>query len=176
MQNETKKKSRGQAFFRFVMNLTESDKGRAAALRRADNPSTEYQSWEHFATFGIDLGKPYERLPYGLIAAAIVKAKLKKNGTIHLGEAIASCYDKGAQNDQAKAKLRRLLACDTVEEVCAILRPLLQLINTKSTRLLNYARLLDDLLNFYWKQQKIKESWAQNFYGWRGDEEVQHDS
>ena len=79
MQNETKKKSRGQAFFRFVMNLTESDKGRAAALRRADNPSTEYQSWEHFATFGIDLGKPYERLPYGLIAAAIVKAKLKKN-------------------------------------------------------------------------------------------------
>lgn len=169
--SEIKKEGRGQAFFRFVMNRIENDKGRAAALRRADNQSTEYQSWEHLALFGVDLEKMEERLAFGLVAAAIVKAKINVNGSLGIGEAIAGCYDEGSRNDQAKAKLRRLLSCDSVEELCSILRPLLRLIDAKCSRSLDFARLLNEILRFKWYEQSVKSMWAKNFYGWKEDEE-----
>jgi len=163
MSDALQKESRGQAFTRFIIERIK-DNGIAAALRRADNPATEYQSWETLAAFNVDLDKPYQRLPFVTIAAAIAKIKLENNGTIGIGQAIAICYEDGKESDQAKAKLRRLLACDTVEEICQILRTLLSLIASKGNATLNFARLLDELLKFYWDSQTIKSRWAQDFY------------
>ena len=81
-----------------------------------------------------------------------------------IGRAIAKCYDDGNQSDQAKAKLRRLLACDSVEEACRILRPLFSLIASRGNSSLNYARLLEQLLKFHWESERIKSQWAQEFY------------
>ncbi len=162
MSDDTaKKESRGQAFTRFIIHRMQ-DNGIAAALRRADNPNTEYQSWDTLAAFNVELDKPWQRLPYATVACAMAKAKAEKNGSIGIGQAIVRCYEDGRESEQAKSKLRRLLACDSVEEACRILRPLFSLINSKGNSALDYAKLLDDLL--YWNNQTTKSRWAQDFY------------
>ncbi len=158
------KTSKSQAFVEYIIDRIAKNKGFAAALKRADNPATEYQSWEYLAAFNIDLEKPWERLPFATVAAAIAKEKSAHNGNEGIGRAIAKCYDDGNQSDQAKAKLRRLLACDSVEEACRILRPLFSLIASRGNSSLNYARLLEQLLKFHWESERIKSQWAQEFY------------
>jgi CRISPR system Cascade subunit CasB len=161
--SETTKPNKSEQFVKFIMELIQKDNGAAAALKRADNPATEYQSWEYLARF-IDIDKDYERLPYTTIASALAKAKAEHNGTVRIGEAIARCYEDGKDSEQAQAKLRRLLACDSVEEVCRVLRPLFSLINSKAGIQLDYAALLQDLYWFNADNQRVKSRWAQNFY------------
>ena len=158
------KTGRSLAFVQFIIALIAKNKGVAAALKRADNPATEYQCWEYLAAFNIDLEKPWERLPFATIAAAIAKEKSAHNGSEGIGRAIAKCYDDGKESDQAKAKLRRLLACDSVDEACRILRPLFSLIASRGNSSIDYARLLDQLLKFHWESERIKSQWAQEFY------------
>lgn len=164
MDTEVKKSSRGSSFVGYVISRCQQDNGLAAALRRADNPATEYQSWELLAGFNIDLEKPWQRLPFAAVGAAVARAKLEKNGSSGLGAALAACYDDGNNSDQAKAKLRRVLACDSVEECCRVLRPLFSLIDSKAKVTLDYGRLLDELLKFHWDPPVIKARWAQDFY------------
>lgn len=161
--SEVKQENRSASFVKFIIELIQKDNAAAAALKRAENPNLEYQSWEYLARF-IDIDKDYERLPYTTIACAMAKAKAEHNGTVRIGEAIARCYEDGNNSDQAKAKLRRLLACETVEEACRVLRPLFSLINSKAGIQLNYADLLNDLYWFNDDSQRAKAKWAQNFY------------
>jgi CRISPR system Cascade subunit CasB len=127
MSNDARKVSKTEAFVKFTLEQCQKDKGIAAGLKRADNPNTEYQCWEHLAAFHIDLEKEFERLPYATIAAAIAKAKAEHDGNINIGRAIALCYEDGNNSDQAKAKLRRLLACESVDEVCRVYLPLFRI-------------------------------------------------
>lgn len=171
MSNESQKNNDSQLFISFIIkNIAQNNKGCLAAFRRADNPATEYQCFEYLARFQIDLTKEYERLPYATIGAAIAKAKVKENGREGIGQALAKCYEDGNMSDQAKAKLRRLLACDSIEEVCRILRPLLSLIYAKNI-LLDYAQLLNELRKFSMDNQSVKKKWAQTFYNTNFEEE-----
>jgi len=169
--------SKASRFVEGVMARCTKDKGLAARLRRADNPNTEYQSWELLAAFNIDLEKDYERLPYAAISAALARSKFEKNGQLKLGEAIANCYsnngDSGTESAQGKARLRRLLACSDTPEACRILRPLFALITSKGTQPLDYARVLNQLLSFNWQPERIKAQWAQEFYGYKPDVPVE---
>lgn len=154
------------AYVNYIISRCQ-DNGIRAALKRADNPATEYQSWELLAGFQINLSFENQRLAYATIGAAIARAKIENNGAAKIGYAIARCYDDGNASDQAKAKLRRLLACDSVPEACRILRPLLALIDARGNTSLDYAALLNDLLWFSNEdnQTRIKARWAQDFYG-----------
>lgn len=172
MSSEARKPGKSEAFVKSTIEQCQQNKGLAAALKRADNPATEYQCWEHLAAFHIDLEKDYQRLPYATIAAAIAKTKAEHNGIIGIGQAVALCYEDGNNSDQAKAKLRRLLACESVEEVCRILRPLFSLIDAKASVNLNYARLLEELLKFHWDNQRVKTRWAQDFYNRSADSAI----
>lgn len=168
MENTTlpKPKTREENFIYYLLEQIKKNKGLAARLRRADNPATEYQSWELLATFGIDLEKEDQRLPFVTIAASLSKAKIEINGDFKLGQAIAACYSDGNKNDQAVAKLRRVLACDSLPELCRILRPTLHLIASRVSQPLDYIRLLKQLRSFVFDQQRIKVQWAQEFYGY----------
>jgi len=163
-QTRTKPHDKPGRFVEAVISKCQKDKGYAAKLKRSDNPATEYQSWEILASFGIDLEKDYQRLPYVTVAAAIAKSKTEKNGRLSLGQAIAGCYEDGNGSDQARAKLRRVLACQDSIEVCRIFRPLFSLINSRSRQPLNYTKILKQLLRFYWNEQSVKAQWAQEFY------------
>lgn len=157
--------TRSESFVGHLFQRCAQDKGFAARLRRADNPATEFQSWDTLAAFGVNLEVAAERQPYALIAAAVARCQKPANGTLSLGKAIAHCYDDGNQSDQAKARLRRLLACDQVEELCRILRPLLSLIQSRVAHPLDYAKLLSELRWFDCSAQQTKARWAQQFYG-----------
>ena len=168
MNEINKKVSRTEKFVAYIFTRCEKDKGAAARLRRAGNPDTEYQSWEFLAQW-VDLERPNERLPHALIAsriASVASAETHQNGHLSLGQAIARCYEKGCENDSAKAKLRRLLSCNDVSEVCRVLRPLLSLIDSRVIETLDYARFLDQLLDYHFadKREFVRAQWAQDFY------------
>jgi CRISPR system Cascade subunit CasB len=162
MDNE-KKETKEERYVTSVIERIKTDTAMAAALKRADNPATEYQAWEYLADFNIDLENPKERIPYIIISAAIARAKPDQDGNYALGAAIASCYEEGKASDQARSKLRRLLACETIEEVCTILRPLLGLIASRGKNVA-YGKLLNQLAWFAQDPQKIKIKWAQDFF------------
>lgn len=157
--------NRDQRFVEAILQRCADDKGQAARLRRADNPATEYQSWEVLGALGIDLERDYQRLAFVTVAAAIAKSKATANGKLSLGRAIAGCYEDGRESGQAKARLRRLLACDELAEACRILRPILTLVDSKVGQPLDFVRLLRQLRNFPFHTQSIKAQWAQEFYG-----------
>lgn len=164
------REARANAFVSYVIELWQKDTGAAAALRRADNPDTEFQSWQYLwgylATLNLSVQQEACRLPYTLVAATIVKAKITHNGSTQLGTALAHCYPDGSKNSQAQTKLRRLLACKTVKEVCEILRPLLSLIISRNESLnqLDVQALLNDLIRFNYSANSVKAKWAQSFY------------
>lgn len=175
-QKAPAKASREASFAAFLINRCQGDKGLAARLRRADNPATEYQSWETLANW-VDLENEVQRLPYSTVAAAIARSNTTANGSLTLGRAIAACFDDGNQDDQAKARLRRLLACDELPELCRLLRPVLTLVESRVGQSFDYARLLKQLNDFgraaasgndQWLQ-RIKAQWAQEFYGHKAD-------
>jgi len=150
-----------------------------AALSRADNPATEYQSWQYLAPF-ISLTDP-RRVAYALISSSIAKEQILEDGNYGIGQAICSCYEDKENEDkenedkenedkenedkekskQAQSKLRRLLACTSREEAVLVLRPLLSLIRSKKIEL-NYTKLLKDLV--YFSSELTPAKWAQDFY------------
>lgn len=160
----TIKLSKAERFVGYVIERVHKDNGFAARLKRADNPNTEYQSWELLADFGIDLEKEWERLPFCTIAAALGRTKPEANGRLPLGRAIAACYEDGCQSYQAKARLRRLLACTTSVEACRILRPILTLMASRGV-IPDFSQLLEQLLWYSGNNQaRIRACWAQTFY------------
>lgn len=159
--------TRNQRFVNAIFTLCSKSKKEAAQLRRADNASTEYQSWETLVRLGVNLGFETERITFSSIAAAIAKSKATENGTLTLGRALALCYDDGAKNAQAGMRLRRLLACHDAVEVCLVLRSMLALIQSRVSQRLDYARLLTQLRGFDFDNERIKAQWAQDFYSFQ---------
>jgi CRISPR system Cascade subunit CasB len=166
---DSTKGGRAKAFIGFVLERMEKDSAFGASLRRADNPATESQAWEHLSKW-CDLDKDWERRPFATIAAAIARAKPNVDGYLGIGRAIASCYEDGNQSDSAKSKLRRLLSCDSVEEACQILRPLLNLISSRGVHL-NYGQLLNELV-YVGDWERIRQKWAVDFYGRRENDSL----
>lgn len=155
-----------ERFVSGVLQRCQRDKGVAARLRRADNPATEFHAWEVLAALGVDLEREWQRLPFATVAAAIAKAEPDGNGNLPFGRAIAASFEDGRENDQAKTRLRRLLASNSIAEVCRLLRPLLSLIASRtSQQSLDYVRLLKQLRRFQFAAQDVKAQWAQEFYG-----------
>ena len=160
MNSVTSRSSREQAFVEYLLGRMKSDNALAAAMRRADNPATEYQAWEHLSGW-CDIEKAWELRPYATVAAALARSKPTADGSLGIGKAIAACYEDGNKSDSAKSKLRRLLACSSPEEACVVLRPLLSLISSRGIHL-SHVQLLSDLLRF---GDKTKARWAVDFYG-----------
>ncbi len=156
--------SREQRFVEEVLSLIHRDKGLAARLRRADNPDTEYQSWEVLARFGIDLEQESQRLPYAVLAAAMSRSKATANGSLSLGQALARSFDDGAESSPGKARLRRLLACQDLPELVRVLRSMLTLIESRVAAPLDFIGLLRQLRQFPHVPQRVKAQWAQEFY------------
>lgn len=162
------KENNAEDFVSFMMRAVEREKEIIHSFCRADNPRLEYKSWKYLVKFNVALNNPHERLPYLHIGSAIAKSKIKINGTNNIGKVLASCYDDASNNLTAQAKLNRLLSCESVQEVCLILRQLFSLIRTSSeiSNDINFIQILKDLLNFRWENSRkiIKSQWAQDFF------------
>lgn len=158
------KTSRAERFVNHVIDRINKDNSFTARVRRADNPATEYQSWELLVSFDVDLENEWERIPYCTVGAALAKGKPVANGQLPLGAAIAACFTGGNQADQAKIHLRRLLACTSTQESCRILRPLLTLMSNRKVTP-DFIQLLEQLLGYSGHRQlQIRAHWALAFY------------
>lgn len=140
-----------------------------AAMRRAVNPSTASFAWEHLVAW-CDISKERERLPFALIGAAVADALPEADGNANLGELLRKCCPSAKEEDmeREKRRLRRILSCDSVAELCNVLRPTLKYLQSKSVQI-GYARLLSDILYF---SDKVKLRWAESFYGNRNEEKT----
>ena len=104
-------------------------------------------------------GKADAHLEY-ISRRKLAPTTVKKFG---LGASLRSCF--GDDEAQGSIRLRRLLACQTTEEACRILRPMLSLITAKAAKPLCFATLLEELLYFESNgQERIKMRWARDFY------------
>lgn len=169
-----------------VIERAQKDNAFAAKLRRADNPATEDQAYWFLTAKGVDLVEDNIRLPYALIGAAICKVKPQTNGTARIGEALAASFaarepsgdEKNHNEDKpGSSRLRRLLACDSIRDACVVLRPMLPFIAANSSRPLDYARLLSDLLNLEKSAgAAIRKRWAMEFYGTAGKDEKEEEA
>ncbi|NIF24016.1 type I-E CRISPR-associated protein Cse2/CasB [Candidatus Pantoea multigeneris] len=158
------KMSMAGMFVSYVMERIQKENSFSARLKRADNLATEYQSWELLASFSVDLENDCERIPYCTVGAALARTQPKENGTLPLGAAIAACFREGYQSEQAKVRLRSLLACTSIKESCHILRPLLMLMASRGVTP-DFVQLLEQLLEFSGESQvKIRACWAKTFY------------
>ena len=135
---ETKENSLSKAFVGFVLERASAapkikDTGFVARMKRADNPDLEYQVWNILLKFNVDIEFAARRLPFCLIGAALCRRQPEKDGIFGLGASLRSCF--GDDEDQGSIRLRRLLACQTTEEVCRILLlcPQMQCLSGKLT-------------------------------------------
>ncbi len=172
MSSEAQKPSAAMAFVDYTLLQISKSKGVAANLRRADNPATEHYSWDFLAKFNVPLEFDNKRIPYVTVAAAIARDKATRNGQLGLGRALALSYPDGKDSKAAQAKLRRLLACNDISELGAILRQTLSLIRSRVDQPLNYAMLLSQLLNYTFNPERVNLQWAQQFYSTSAEQEV----
>ena len=169
MPEQNARETRGQAFVRYVIDRCNKDKGVAACMRRADNPAMQHQSWNILIDFHVNLDNSAERTAFACIGAAVIQAKATCNGNTPLTRALSLAYS--STEGQGASRLRRLLACSTTEECCSCLRPLFRLIAGKTNVSIDYAQLLDDLLVFPHRSERIKAKWATSFYQREGRKE-----
>jgi CRISPR system Cascade subunit CasB len=148
-----------------------ANKGFGARLRKADNETTAYQSWDILSRW-VDLQNEGDRRSYALIAASLARTRRAENGTLGLGRALLTAYGAETRRDEteqerspAHTRLRRLLACADRAELLGVLRPMLRLLESKEARL-DYARLLSEVLWFDKEDSRARcrARWAQEFY------------
>jgi len=138
------------------------DSGGLARLKRGESPKSAPDAWEILIRLGI---RDEHFLPCLTVGAAMCRYGKPKDGTASLGKALASCYEPETK-EQGSLRLRRLLACTSMKECCAVLRPLLAFIASKGKADPSFARLLDELVAFDWpeRQEKIKLKWATEYW------------
>lgn len=160
---ENRKQERAGRFVTAILERCREDRGFAARLRRADNPDTEHYAYGVLASFNIALEDDRERRPHAVIAASLSRSRLGQDGSLGLGEALRRCVES---EEQGEARLRRMLACRSVEEICRMLRPLLTFIAARDAPLC-HARLLEDMLSFRSEEarRRVCLRWAQEYYG-----------
>lgn len=152
-----------QSLMTKVILRCQKDNAFRSALKKADNPDTEYQSWEYLADYNVNLEHAKQRLPYTTAFAAAARSSKLTDGSLKLGQALLFAYDGDRESSPARSRLRRLLACTSIEEVCDVLRSILRLIESKGVSV-SYNQLLNDLRFFENRQDSIKARWAQEFW------------
>jgi CRISPR type I-E-associated protein CasB/Cse2 len=141
-----------------------------AALRRALSPRNQMDAWPVIA----DLGGDIERPVYGIVAA-LYATHPEESEAANFGVTCRQIGHKESSDAQLpesyERRFRRLLACDTAEELGQHLRAWIRLAASKGVKV-NYQRLFADLWNWEWYADDIRVRWASEFWPARHTEEV----
>lgn len=145
-----------------ALRKASKDRGKMAALRRAMSPRVQVDAWPVIADLGGDLRQPV----YGTIAA-LFATHPEESTAPNFG---ATCRQialqdggKGEVAESHERRFRRLLACDTGEELSKHLRAMIRLAASKSVGV-NYQQLFTDLRNWDRFGGDIRVRWASEFW------------
>ena len=137
-----------------------SDTAFRAAMRRGSNPAMESAVWEYLIPY-CDIGIDRIRHAFALVGAAIASDAPESDGAASVGRALRSICKNDDDVDRESRRLRRLLSCETTDELVGVLRPMMHYIQDNAVSGLSYSRLLNDLC--YWNEHtRIK--WTQDFF------------
>lgn len=157
---------------RFIAALRriEDDRGKMAALRRGLSEGTQRTAWPVIASLGMDIGNQAAMTVAGLFATHPVISNARSLGQTCRFIAV----DSGLASDIPESfdkRFRRLIACDTVEEVTGQLSAWIRLAKSKGVGV-NYTELYNDL--YWWTKDADKKRirWARDFWSPRKDEEA----
>lgn len=155
-----------ERFIRAVCSGLEN-KAVRADLRHADSPNVKLssRSWEFFIAHGIDIEDKNELDAASLIAASVARLNLSGNGGLKFPVALAACYLEGCDSSAAQAKMRRLCACSSVEELTDVLRPLVRLIESRGKKI-DYVDLYKAVRLFKYEncRQGLRTAWFKDFF------------
>lgn len=157
---------------RFIAALRriEDDRGKMAALRRGLSDGTQRTAWPVIASLGMDIGNQAAITVAGLFATHPVISNARSLGQTCRFIATESGHSSDIP-DSFDKRFRRLIACDTVEEVTGQLSAWIRLAKSKGVGV-NYTELYNDL--YWWTKDADKKRirWARDFWSPRKDEEA----
>lgn len=168
MSTTTEKPTTRAGRFLAALHKIEHDRGKMAALRRAASPSTIREAWPVIHSLGEDL----RNHAACTIGALFAEHPAEDRDVSSFG---ATCRriatDNGRDRDIPESferRFRRLLACDSAEDVAGQLKAWVRFAAAKGIGV-NYERLFNDLA--YWEQSKdeIRIRWATGFWPARRD-------
>lgn len=153
-----------------ALRRIEDDRGKMAALRRGLSEGTQRAAWPVIASLGMDIGNQAAITVAGLFATHPVVSNARSLGQTCRFIAV----DSGLASDIPESfdkRFRRLIACDTVEEVSGQLSAWIRLAKSKGVGV-NYAELYNDL--YWWSKDADKKRirWARDFWSPRRDEDA----
>lgn len=150
------------ADFLAALRRARDDRGKMAALRRAltGTPRLRVDAWPVIASLGGDIAHPVYAATAALYASHPLESQARDFGETCRriaqgdGKDIADSFDR---------RFRRLLACDSVDDVIGQLRSWVRLAASKNIGV-NYESLFADLWNWPWYADAIRVKWAKSFW------------
>ena len=159
---------RAAGFLTGLRGLQE-DRGKMAALRRGLSDATQREAWPVLAALGQDFGQIAPRT----VAALFAVHPVEDPTAYSFG---ASCRRIATDNGREPAipesferRFRRLLACDSAEDVAGQLAAWVRLAANRNVGL-NYAELFKALSGWHYAADRTKLRWARDFWSPRRDE------
>ena len=145
-----------------ALRRARNDRGKLAALRRGltGNPRLHVDAWPVIAGLGGDIGQP----AYVAIAALYASHPEESNAR-NFGETCRRIAQGDSQDiaESFERRFRRLLACDSVDDVVGQLRSWVALASSRGVAV-NYESLFADLWNWPWYADDIRVKWARSFW------------
>jgi len=144
----------------FIIKLLKlsQDRGSLSHLRRYWSESTMHYAYPILGRLGV----PDRRRPDAITAALFSMSPHHKLGAVNIGTACRKLAGENGMESMEK-HFRRLLACESLEEVADRLSRLFKRMDRESI-LLDYNRLMWDLRNWDKKASDIKARWAMDFW------------
>ena len=157
--------NRAARFLERLRKIT-NDRGKMAALRRAASPSTIRQAWPVIYSLGEDIGS----LAACTVGALYAQHPEEDTKAFSFG---VTCRRIATDNgkdfeipDSFDRRFRRLLACDSDDDVAGQLKAWIRFASAKGVGV-NYEQLFWDLLTWNNKADRIKLDWARGFWPMR---------
>ena len=158
MEQKEKPKKTSEAFVSYVTQKLSWDKSFSAKLKRADNPNTEHYAWDVILPWCHSANDSHRKI-FSLIGASMARKRVTTDGSLSLGYAIA----KIEKDNSASTRLKKLLACHDVVQLCYHLKPIIRQIEANKINLC-YEQLLNQLLFFDLYPDRQKKMWAKDCY------------
>jgi len=140
----------GRKFVEYLRRFKE-DRGAMSNLRRALNPGTRHYAWPLLGKWG-GIDKPEFETVAGLFALHPLESAQGNLGT--------ACRKLDEGSGSFDARFRRLLACDSKDEICERLRAVITMAARNGVGI-NYIQLFQDIR--YWSDQQ-KTKWASEYW------------
>ena len=148
----------------------ENDRGKMAALRRGLSEATRHEAWPVIASLGQDFAWVAPRTVAALFA---VHPRVDLQASSFGATCRRIATDNGREfeiPESFERRFRRLLACDSAEDVAGQLTAWVRFADKLDIGL-NYERLFQDLDGWRFSVDRIKLRWARDFWPARREEE-----